>query len=441
MKEYFVKTVEFLNSILHSNELMTAYYEGESSDFCRMNHNLVRQVGNVEQHVLHFQLIQDKKQHIHTHLTLTNEWQLDQAMLKTTVAQLRQKLKNMPADPFLNLKEGIDSTEEHRASQTVPTTEIVENIRDLAHGLDLVGILATGKVFRGFGNTNGQINWFESSAVNFDWSVYDREDKAIKESYAASYWDLERFKKTVELVRQKLPLMKRPAKRLQPGNYRVYLAPSAVDEIWDLISWEGFSLNALQTKNSCLQQLYDGKQQLHESIQIQEDMSVGLYPIFNQDGFIRPNSLALIRAGKFQQGLIAPRSAKEFSCDSNGADAGEMPVSLAQLGGKLRKDEVLPTLDRGLYISNLWYLNFSDHSHCRMTGMTRFASFWVEDGELIEPVEVMRFDESLYRMFGSQLSALTEETSLLASASTYHKRSISSRRLPGAIVDDFRFTL
>ena len=43
--------------------------------------------------------------------------------------------------------------------------------------------------------------------------------------------------------------------------------------------------------------------------------------------------------------------------------------------------QVLRTLDTGLYIGNLWYLNFSDRSACRLTGMTRFASFWVEGGQ------------------------------------------------------------
>ena len=33
-----------------------------------------------------------------------------------------------------------------------------------------------------------------------------------------------------------------------------------------------------------------------------------------------------------------------------------------------------------VYVNNVWYLNYSDRSACRMTGMTRFATFWVEHG-------------------------------------------------------------
>lgn len=42
--------------------------------------------------------------------------------------------------------------------------------------------------------------------------------------------------------------------------------------------------------------------------------------------------------------------------------------------------------------TQLWYLNFSDRPGGRITGMTRFASFWVEDGRIVAPLNVMRFD-------------------------------------------------
>ena len=60
-------------------------------------------------------------------------------------------------------------------------------------------------------------------------------------------------------------------------------------------------------------------------------------------------------------------------------------------------------------MNNVWYLNYSDRSACRMTGMTRFATFWVEHGVIQAPLNVMRFDESIYRMLGEHLLGLTAE--------------------------------
>jgi predicted Zn-dependent protease len=126
---------------------------------------------------------------------------------------------------------------------------------------------------------------------------------------------------------------------------------------------------------------------------------------------------------------------------TNGASTGEMPESLAMAAGSVPAAEVLRRLDTGVYINNVWYLNYSDRTACRITGMTRFATFWVENGTIQAPLNVMRFDETLYRMLGENLLGLTDEQDLLLDPSTYGARSTSSSRVPGALVEDFSFTL
>jgi predicted Zn-dependent protease len=109
--------------------------------------------------------------------------------------------------------------------------------------------------------------------------------------------------------------------------------------------------------------------------------------------------------------------------------------------GHLATDGILEALDTGLFINNLWYLNFSDRSQARITGMTRFACFWVERGEIQAPIDVMRFDDSLYRMLGEQLLGLTRERELLLDSGTYGGRSSHSVELPGALIEELEFTL
>ena len=123
------------------------------------------------------------------------------------------------------------------------------------------------------------------------------------------------------------------------------------------------------------------------------------------------------------------------------ADAGEAPLALDMAAGDLAEKDVLGTLGTGVYVGNLWYLNYSDRNACRLTGMTRFATFWVEDGEIVAPLNVMRFDDTLYRMLGKNLVALTADRDLRISSDTYEARSTDSMRLPGAIIDDLRLTL
>ena len=77
-----------------------------------------------------------------------------------------------------------------------------------------------------------------------------------------------------------------------------------------------------------------------------------------------------------------------------------------------------------------------------MTGMTRFATFWVEHGRIVAPVDVLRFDDTLYRMLGANLEALTRETRAAASSRTRMARASCRRRaLPGACCPTCTFTL
>jgi hypothetical protein len=65
----------------------------------------------------------------------------------------------------------------------------------------------------------------------------------------------------------------------------------------------------------------------------------------------------------------------------------------------------------------------------------------VEGGVIQAPVNVMRFDDTVYRLFGENLVGLTREREMLLDPLTYGARSTRSARLPGALVDDFTFTL
>jgi predicted Zn-dependent protease len=109
--------------------------------------------------------------------------------------------------------------------------------------------------------------------------------------------------------------------------------------------------------------------------------------------------------------------------------------------GDLLEEDVLAKLGTGLYIGNLWYVNFSDRMNCRLTGMTRFATFWVENGEIVAPLEAMRFDDSLYRLLGSELEQLGAQAELLLSDSTWGERATGGMQLPGILVKSFELTL
>ncbi|MCC6196963.1 MAG: TldE/PmbA family protein [Burkholderiales bacterium] len=373
-------------------------------------------------------------------LSLSGDLARDGAAVKDAIAALRSVLPDLADDPLLLLPSDVQSSRSVRDAPLPPAEAVIDEVLRAADGLDLVGILAAGPVWRGFANSEGQRNWHVTTAFNLQWSLYHRTDKAVKTGYAGFAWDPAAFARKMSEARERLSLIGRPSRALAPGKYRAYLAPSAMEEIAATLCWGGFSARALATKQSSLDKMREGES-LDARVSLAEDTAGGVGPAFQAEGFGRPPSVPLIEQGKLVGSLVSPRTAREFGLAENGANGAEMPESLAMAGGTLPIDDALAALDTGLAVGNLHYLNYSDRPACRITGMTRFATFWVERGKVVAPVDVLRFDDTLYRMLGENLEALTRETEFILDAGTYQSRQLASVRLPGALVKEMAFTL
>jgi predicted Zn-dependent protease len=440
MQTYFQDLADSLGKKLAGGEAYTAWLAGETSDFCRFNHAKIRQAGAVTQDLLSLRLIKGKR-NVEGTVTLARDAAEDGRRIDALLATLREQLQVVPEDPYLLYATEVKSSVRKEEDRLPDARETVAAVAKAASGLDLVGIYAAGVVYRGFANSFGQRNWFETASFNLDWSFYERADKAVKTAYAGFKWDQGAFGTKLESAKSQLEVLKREARTVKPGAYPVYLSPSALHEITDMLCWGGFGMKSHKTKQTPLIKMVEAGAKLHPSVTVKENTAGGIAPDFGTDGFVKPPSVTLIDKGSYKDPLISARSAKEYGVETNGASDGESPSSLEMAAGDVPVAEAAKRLGDGVYLNNLWYLNFSDRTACRMTGMTRFASFWVEGGEIVAPLSVMRFDESIYRVLGSELIGLTKEREMMLSASTYGSRSTGSVHLPGALVREFTFTL
>jgi predicted Zn-dependent protease len=441
MQEYFYQLADSLTPLLQSGEVYTCTFDAEDSDFVRFNRSAVRQAGTVAQRFLSLTLIHGMR-HTSGTVSLSGDLEMDRPRVTLLVSELREQLPYLPEDPHLLYATEVHSSE-HQGQNRLPedSTAIVAAIQEAGRGRDLVGLYAAGAIHSGFANSFGQRNWFSSYSYNFDWSFYHQGDKAVKCSYAGFVWDPAEFTRKVNAAAEQLAVLSRPPRTIEPGRYRVYLAPDALSDIVGLLGWGGFSLKEHRTKQTVLLKMVEEGVRLHSLVTLRENTRDAVAPNFQEDGFIKPDQVTLIDHGVFRDCLISPRSAKEYGVSTNGASGGEAPESLDIAAGSLPTAEVLRRLDTGVYINNVHYLNYSDRVACRITGMTRFATFWVQDGVIQAPLNVMRFDETLYRMLGENLLGLTSERDLILDPGTYYARSTSSGRFPGALVEDFTFTL
>jgi predicted Zn-dependent protease len=441
MQEYFYQLADYLTSLLQGGELYTCAFESEESDFVRFNRSAVRQAGTVIQRFLSLDLINGTR-HARGNVSLSGDLEVDRLRVAASLAGLRHQLPYLPEDPHLLYATEVHSSEHHGENHLPEDSgAVVAAILEAGRGRDLVGIYAAGGIHNGFANSFGQRNWFSTYSYNFDWSFYHQGDKAVKCSYAGFVWDPAEFAHKVDAAAEQLAGLARTPRTIEPGRYRVYLAPAAFAEILWLLNWGGFGLKDHRTKQTVLLKMIEEGACLHPTVTIRENTRDGVAPNFQEAGFIKPDQVTLIDKGTFRDCLVSPRSAKEYGVPTNGASSGEMPESLEMAGGQIPMADVLRRLDTGVYINNVWYLNYSDRTACRITGMTRFATFWVENGVIQAPLNVMRFDETLYRMLGENLLGLTSERELILDPSTYHARSTASSRIPGVLVKDFTFTL
>jgi len=438
MKEQFYGLATRLEKSLRAGETLLANFSAERSDFVRFNKALVRQAGSVEQRYVNLRLVRDGRQ-ASASMALAGNSE-DVSLCTEALERLRDALGDLPKDPWLLVNEKPQSTNTERQGSVVPAQEVVEQTLRFAKGRDLVGFYAGGTIYRGFANSLGQRNWHEVDSFDFDWSLYRQGDQAVKTSYAGFGWNPAEFAAKMQHAAEQVELLGLPTRKIEPGEYRAYLAPRALVDVMGMLAWGGFSARARQTKQSPLLRMQEGRT-LAKQVTLSENTGEGVAPAFQAEGFIKPPLVPLISGGKLADALASPRSAKEYQLATNGAGGNESPESMDLASGGLAEADVLKALGTGLYISNLWYLNFSDRPAGRITGMTRFATFWVENGSIVAPVTPMRFDDSVYRILGESLVDFTRERELLPDTSTYMERQTGSARLPGALVSALRFTL
>lgn len=431
-----------------AGEEVTLSLSAEEQLYLRFNASRVRQSTDVRQRDLGMQF-QSGGRRVELGISLGGEFATDARALRSLLARAREEVKVLPEDPFLVPMENRGRSETSHPGQLLAPQEAIRVFTEATEGTEFTGLFASGPMLRASCNSLGQSHWFATESLFIDYSLYTvneaGENKALKECYAGNVWSEGKFLAGLEAARERLGQLRTPGRSLPPGGYRVYLAPAATRDFAGMMGWGALSYSAWKRGSSAFAQLQQGTAKLSAQLSLRENFALGLAPQFNALGEMAPLELALIEGGELRNLLVGARSAREYGVPGNGAEehpfVGEAPRSPEILGGTLEEARVLAELGTGVYLGNLHYLNWSDRHSARVTGMTRYACFWVERGEIVAPIRDMRFDESLYRALGANLVALTRETHLMPETGTYFCRNLGGMKVPGMLIDDFPFTL
>ena len=436
---HFNTVADHVLAQLKAGEALTLNLTAEETLFVRFNNNRVRQNTDVSQTSLAMRL-QSQGRTVDKARTLTGDADTDCAALCQLLQACREEALALPVDANQVPMANNGSSRDDFTGALLAAQDVVGAVVGPAAGCDLAGLYAGGVVIRANRNSLGQSHWFSTETFFLDYSLYNGT-LAAKGSYAGTRWDDANWAANLGRTKALLALLARPRQNVLPGAHRTYLAPRAFADLVGMLGWNALSASAWKQGRSPFKKLVEKEARLSPLLHIDENFALGLTPRFNSLGEVSAESIPLIGQGELQNLLVSARTAKEYGLQANGAADGEAPRAIDVRCGNLQEKDVLKELGTGLFLSNLHYLNWSDPVSARVTGMTRYACFWVEGGEMVGPIKDLRWDESLYQALGSKLVALTSHAEIDPATDTYFQRALGGSRTPGALIDDFTFTL
>jgi PmbA protein len=240
-----------------------------------------------------------------------------------------------------------------------------------------------------------------------------------------------------------------PVAALGPGCYPVVLEPEAVALLLEFLAALAFNgLAHAEGRGALAGRL--GEQVAAPAIRISDvPHAPGTFArAFDMEG-VPKLPLSLIEEG-IATGVVHDRSSAALAGNGarstghatqpGGSPDGPLATNLVLDGGLAADvDELVAPIERGIYVTRLWYVNTVRDKETLLTGMTRDGTFLVEDGRISRPLRDVRFTDSVLRLLAAT-EALTTEQRLAAEGEFYGRRFAYGSVCPALRADGFRIT-
>ncbi|MDQ3849233.1 MAG: metallopeptidase TldD-related protein, partial [Actinomycetota bacterium] len=126
--------------------------------------------------------------------------------------------------------------------------------------------------------------------------------------------------------------------------------------------------------------------------------------------------------------------------EPGGSPWGPVPTNLVLIGGAAADAAGLAApIERGLYVTRLWYVNVVREKETLLTGMSRDGTFLIEDGVITRPARDVRFTDSVLRIL-SATEELTSAQRLVTEGEFYGRRFATGVVCPALRAAGFRVT-
>ena len=249
-----------------------------------------------------------------------------------------------------------------------------------------------------------------------------------------------------ERAAQKAVAAGEPAE-LPPGEYPVVFEPQAVGWLCDLLAGCAFNGLAHAEGRGAL----DGRLgELVAAAAINLADSPGhprtLPRSFDAEGSHKA-PMPLIQDGvakgvahDIRSAAIAGTSTTGHALAPGGDSAGPHPTNLVLAGGGAADEaELCAGVERGVYVTRLWYANVVRPMETLITAVTRDGTFLIEDGRVTRPLRDLRLTDSVLGIL-SRTQALSREQKLTSDGEFYGRRFAYGVVCPALQAEAVRFT-
>jgi|SRR5215211_453814 len=234
---------------------------------------------------------------------------------------------------------------------------------------------------------------------------------------------------------------------LEPGEYPVVFEAHAVGWLLDLLAGTAFNgLAHAEGRGALVGRV--GDQIASPAIHLSDSPSyVGTLPRGFDDEGVRKAPLPLIQDGVAHRVVHDLRSAKLAGAETTGhalapggAPYGPHPTNLVLAGGGAKyEDELCAPIERGIYVTRLWYANVVRPRETLITAVTRDGTFLIENGRVTRPLRDLRLTDTVLGML-SRAQDLTRTQKLTSDGEFYGRRFASGVACPAMRVGSVRFT-
>ncbi len=234
---------------------------------------------------------------------------------------------------------------------------------------------------------------------------------------------------------------------LEPGRYTVVMEPPAVRELLWVLGQAAFNgLAHAEGRGALAGRL--GTRVVAAAINLSDSPRYAstLPRAFDAEG-VPKAPLPLIQDGVAHRVVHDVRSAALTGGSSTGHAAaaggdpsGPMPANLVLVGGGAADErELCAGVERGIYVTRLWYTNVLRPQEALFTAVTRDGTFLIEDGRVTRPVADMRVTDSALAVL-SRVQALGARSVLTSDGELYGRRFASGSVCPPLRASAVRFT-